>query len=782
MSSKKRNLPQTALCLAVAVLLAGCAGDRGTVPLAYVASAANNHVQVVDLGSGRTLRKIYCGTTPWRLVVSPGERQLWVQHWYSATTAVVDLDDHEIVGLLPFRGPGAFTPEGDRFVTFNWPESSLQIVDAGSLEVSARRPTDAPQVYDLAATDGGNTLYMVQLDPMARGPHPRYAYLLSYPLAQEDWAKAVPLSYGTGQSPAQIRLTADDSFVLTADRETNGLSLINSHGDGRRIPACPAPQTIVLSRNEKRMVVTCFRGEGARSSEVVPYDTDFTTRPWPTVTQGEPRTVAGALVAGAFSPAGDRVYLADRAGNRLLELDAGSLEVLRELPTGEMPVDVKVIAVPRRVRDRLASGKSRGRQIAEKAIAKLRDSSRPFVDLSWTETTSWYEAAPPPEGAGTEGDEAAVGEPIEKSRRVKYSLKGAGWVRSESEEGTMRLARAGHTVSLDGAGHFWVSPRQELISILYSVPNLSVDKAVRLLAGDVPGSPYLRGGLALDVAAEVDDEGKRFYVIGAPPEGARTSQLWIDAASGRPTNLGEQFPVFRAGGHGGSSGFGGVIETKFHHFDEVGDGVWLPTALERVSDGRSLAVTLGDVHLDAGLADDLFALDRLGGALAAPAPEVVAPVAVEESSQGPGRAVPILRHGYLRDPRQPHPPYNSNPPTSGPRLYDLADWGAHSIPVPLELQVHNLEHGGVVLQYNCPQDCPELAARLAEVASSYETTIVAPYPLMARRIALTAWGRIDTFEDFDAERITRFIEAYVGQDHHTPTGSQAASGDGSGHP
>jgi hypothetical protein len=37
---------------------------------------------------------------------------------------------------------------------------------------------------------------------------------------------------------------------------------------------------------------------------------------------------------------------------------------------------------------------------------------------------------------------------------------------------------------------------------------------------------------------------------------------------------------------------------------------------------------------------------------------------------------------------------------------------------------------------------------------------------MDHKIALTAWRRIDTFNEFDEGRIVRFIEAYVGIDHH----------------
>ena len=37
---------------------------------------------------------------------------------------------------------------------------------------------------------------------------------------------------------------------------------------------------------------------------------------------------------------------------------------------------------------------------------------------------------------------------------------------------------------------------------------------------------------------------------------------------------------------------------------------------------------------------------------------------------------------------------------------------------------------------------------------------------MGSRIALTAWHRLDKFEEFDEGRIRDFIERYEGIDHH----------------
>jgi len=113
--------------------------------------------------------------------------------------------------------------------------------------------------------------------------------------------------------------------------------------------------------------------------------------------------------------------------------------------------------------------------------------------------------------------------------------------------------------------------------------------------------------------------------------------------------------------------------------------------------------------------------------------------------------------------------YNSSPPTSGPHLPSIARWGIHENPISKELQVHNLEDGGVMVQYNCQrssQECQELIRKLAQVVRQYKHAILAPYTGMSHKIALTAWTRIDKFNEFDEKRIASFIEAYMGIDHH----------------
>ncbi|HTP42877.1 MAG TPA: DUF3105 domain-containing protein [Nitrospiria bacterium] len=149
----------------------------------------------------------------------------------------------------------------------------------------------------------------------------------------------------------------------------------------------------------------------------------------------------------------------------------------------------------------------------------------------------------------------------------------------------------------------------------------------------------------------------------------------------------------------------------------------------------------------------------------------------------PGRAVPLLGNKHITSPGTPHIPYNSDPPTSGPHVRWVAPWGVHKVPIPREIQVHNLEDAGVVVQYKCLTPCPDLVAKLEALTKRPELLampkarvnvqgppairlVVAPYPTMRSTIALTAWGRIDTMDHYDDARILRFIKAYIGIDHH----------------
>ena len=113
--------------------------------------------------------------------------------------------------------------------------------------------------------------------------------------------------------------------------------------------------------------------------------------------------------------------------------------------------------------------------------------------------------------------------------------------------------------------------------------------------------------------------------------------------------------------------------------------------------------------------------------------------------------------------------YSTRPATSGPHWFDSqtsagtsapADWGIYENPLPDEVLIHNLEHGGVGLHYNCPDGCDDVVAALKSVAPRTQF-ILSPYPDMESKIAITGWRHHLFMETFDRAAIVEFIDAYL---------------------
>jgi hypothetical protein len=136
------------------------------------------------------------------------------------------------------------------------------------------------------------------------------------------------------------------------------------------------------------------------------------------------------------------------------------------------------------------------------------------------------------------------------------------------------------------------------------------------------------------------------------------------------------------------------------------------------------------------------------------------------SSSGPGEAVELQIAQHV-EPGQAHPDYNSDPPTSGWHLATAIPAGFYDAPQVDEALVHNLEHGHIVIAYDCGKlaDCDEVKARLRAIVDRYDGWKVTVVPRQNKDtpLALTAWGRIDRLDDYDEARITAFIDAYRDQ-------------------
>lgn len=138
----------------------------------------------------------------------------------------------------------------------------------------------------------------------------------------------------------------------------------------------------------------------------------------------------------------------------------------------------------------------------------------------------------------------------------------------------------------------------------------------------------------------------------------------------------------------------------------------------------------------------------------------------------PGEAIADLGNEHIESIESPHAPYNSVPPTSGPHVGGKAADGIHDEQISDELQIHNLEDGGVIVHYDPVRVASSTIEELAFFVNGYrEDVILEPYtePPLPTPIVLTAWRTIDELETFDRERIRQFIKAYRGIDHHTKT-------------
>jgi len=135
------------------------------------------------------------------------------------------------------------------------------------------------------------------------------------------------------------------------------------------------------------------------------------------------------------------------------------------------------------------------------------------------------------------------------------------------------------------------------------------------------------------------------------------------------------------------------------------------------------------------------------------------------SQDGPGRKMPDRGHEHIQVGTTI--PYQEYPPTSGSHWPVVARWGVYTEPIPDEVLVHNLEHGGIVLVYNCATPCPDVVRQMPEIFESmpkskfgHVKVVIAPNPRIKTPFALLAWTRLDEFEQLERGRVLRFVQAW----------------------
>ncbi len=154
--------------------------------------------------------------------------------------------------------------------------------------------------------------------------------------------------------------------------------------------------------------------------------------------------------------------------------------------------------------------------------------------------------------------------------------------------------------------------------------------------------------------------------------------------------------------------------------------------------------------------------------------------------------------------------YNSNPPTSGSHFPLWAQRGVYKQVLSDGYLIHSLEHGYIVISYNCDKkapvsngitykkddpmtqqrvlpsggkmtpfqpsnppakdvdlpkgftskECSELVGKLAKFLDKYHRVVIVPRVNLDTELALTAWNHIEKLNTLDESKIDEFIKAY----------------------
>jgi hypothetical protein len=133
-------------------------------------------------------------------------------------------------------------------------------------------------------------------------------------------------------------------------------------------------------------------------------------------------------------------------------------------------------------------------------------------------------------------------------------------------------------------------------------------------------------------------------------------------------------------------------------------------------------------------------------------------------------------------------PYaETNPPSSGPHYPIWAAYKSYEVAVPLGYLVHDLEHGGIVVFYNCPEGCADEVAKAQKVIDAFvdplcsqsaavpgvltsKRVTMSPNPKLTTRFAMAAWGHTLNADCVDEASFAAFLKIYFDRGPETLCG------------
>jgi len=143
-----------------------------------------------------------------------------------------------------------------------------------------------------------------------------------------------------------------------------------------------------------------------------------------------------------------------------------------------------------------------------------------------------------------------------------------------------------------------------------------------------------------------------------------------------------------------------------------------------------------------------------------------------------GEDIPIAGANHIEEGAEPSD-WNSDPPTSGDHYALWATAGFYDDAIPDGYLVHDMEHGYVVIYYNCEQvdmDCESyktaigaaMAAAGSDPATQSVKLIAVPRPGMDNPITYASWGHLYKAEAFVPEELVRYVQLYRSNPDYAP--------------
>ena len=288
------------------------------VPLLLVGNKGEDTVSLVDLETGRELRRLQTGKAPHEIALSPDGRTAAVVSYGGTSVDLFDLARRERVGTVELganaRPHGLVWLRDGRLVATAEGRKSLMVV-APDRRTVREIPTGQDGTHMVAVTTDGRRAYTANMS--------------SGTISVIDLSRGAKLrDVPAGGQPEGIALSPDGRRLWVADRRGATLRVFEA-ASMRVLATMPTGRTPirVLLSPDGRTAVTSNYGDGTLSL--------FDTRTMkPTRTIPVSGRGPSQQVTILFAPDGRRLYVAETGTDRVAEVDMASGKVLRRLPAG----------------------------------------------------------------------------------------------------------------------------------------------------------------------------------------------------------------------------------------------------------------------------------------------------------------------------------------------------------------------------------------------------------------------------------------------------------------